>query len=196
VEQSVRAICEIEDDDGISFDGQSVEGVRIQEDDEYDGVRVKFRARLAGARIPMQVDIGFGDAVYPEPSFAEFPVLLAMSAPVIRAYPREASIAEKLHAMVDLDIRNSRMKDFYDIWFMATTWDFEQRLLILALCQKYEATISSALSLSVTTSMMNLNALNWFSLPETKCHEIASWNFGDIPAWRKAQTVVSRAMEN
>ena len=138
VEQSVRAICEIEDDDGISFDGQSVEGVRIQEDDEYDGVRVKFRARLAGARIPMQVDIGFGDAVYPEPSLAEFPVLLAMSAPVIRAYPREASIAEKLHAMVDLDIRNSRMKDFYDIWFMANTWDFEQRLLRSAIAFSFE----------------------------------------------------------
>jgi Nucleotidyl transferase AbiEii toxin, Type IV TA system len=75
VEQSVRAICEIEDDDGILFDGQSVEGVRIQEDDKYDGVRVQFRARFAGARIPMQVDIGFGDAVYPEPSLAEFPVL-------------------------------------------------------------------------------------------------------------------------
>ena len=72
----------------------------------------------------------------------------------------------------------------------------DDSLQILALCQKYKATISSALSLSVTTSMMNLNALNWFSLPETKCHEIASWNFGDIPAWRKAQTVVSRAMEN
>lgn len=138
VEQSVRAICEIKNDDGISFDGQSVEGIRIQEDDEYDGVRVKFRAQLAGAKIPMQVDIGFGDAVYPEPSFAEFPVLLAMSAPVIRAYPREASIAEKLHAMVDLDIRNSRMKDFYDIWFMANTWDFEQRLLRSAIAFSFK----------------------------------------------------------
>ncbi len=138
VKQSVRAICEIEDGDGILFDGQSVEGARIQEDDEYDGVRVRFHALLAGARIPMQVDIGFGDAVYPEPSLAEFPVLLAMSAPVIRAYPREASIAEKLHAMVDLDIRNSRMKDFYDIWFMANTWDFEQRLLHSAIALSFE----------------------------------------------------------
>ena len=61
-----------------------------------------------------------------------------MSAPVIRAYPREASIAEKLHAMVDLDIRNSRMKDFYDIWFMANTWDFEQRLLRSAIAFSFE----------------------------------------------------------
>jgi predicted nucleotidyltransferase component of viral defense system len=124
VEQVVRSICEILVDDGILFDGQSVEGVRIKEDDEYDGVRIKFRAQLAGARIPLQVDIGFGDAVFPEPELATFPVLLSMSAPIIRAYPREASIAEKLHAMIELDIRNSRMKDFYDVWFMANTWTF------------------------------------------------------------------------
>jgi predicted nucleotidyltransferase component of viral defense system len=133
VEQSIREICEIEENDGILFDAQSVEGVRIKEDDEYDGVRVKLRARLAGAKISMQVDIGFGDAVYPEPSLAEFPVLLAMSPPVIRVYPREASIAEKLHAMVELDIRNSRMKDFYDIWFIANTWDFDQGSLRTAI---------------------------------------------------------------
>jgi Nucleotidyl transferase AbiEii toxin, Type IV TA system len=102
-----------------------VNGTRIKEDDEYEGVRVKLQAELAGARIPMQVDIGFGDAVYPEPEFASFPVLLPIEAPLIRAYPREAAIAEKFHAMVVLDIRNSRMKDFYDIWFMANTWEFE-----------------------------------------------------------------------
>jgi hypothetical protein len=124
VEPVIRAICEIQDDDGILFDSQSIEGARIKEDDEYDGVRIKCRAQLAGARIPLQVDIGFGDAVYPEPELATFPVILPMSAPIIRAYPREASIAEKLHAMVELDIRNSRMKDFYDIWFMANTWTF------------------------------------------------------------------------
>lgn len=85
------------------------------------------QAELAGARIPMQVDIGFGDAVYPEPELASFPVLLPMEAPIIRAYPREARIAEKFHAMVLLDIRNSRMKYFYDIWYMANTWEFEMK---------------------------------------------------------------------
>ena len=70
---------------------QSVEGARIKEDDEYDGVRIKLLAELAGARIPMQIDIGFGDAVYPEPELASFPVLLPMEAPLIRAYPREAA---------------------------------------------------------------------------------------------------------
>jgi hypothetical protein len=77
----------------------------------------------------MQVEIGFGDAVYPEPELASFPVLLPIEAPLIRAYPREATIAEKFHAMVVLDIRNSRMKDFYDIWFMANTWEFEMESL-------------------------------------------------------------------
>ena len=77
----------------------------------------------------MQVDIGFGDAVYPEPELASFPVLLPMESPLIRAYPKKAAIAEKFHAMIELDIRNSRMKDFYDIWFMANTWTFDQALL-------------------------------------------------------------------
>lgn len=129
VEALIREICEIRQDDGIVFDDESVEGSRIKEEDEYDGVRVKFQAELAGARIPMQVDIGFGDSVYPEPELASFPVLLPMEAPIIRAYPREATIAEKFHAMVLLDIRNSRMKDFYDIWYMANTWEFEMKPL-------------------------------------------------------------------
>jgi Nucleotidyl transferase AbiEii toxin, Type IV TA system len=129
VEALIREICEVRQDDGIVFDDESIEGSRIKEDDEYDGVRIKFQAELAGARIPMQVDIGFGDAVYPEPELASFPVLLPMEAPIIRAYPREATIAEKFHAMVLLDIRNSRMKDFYDIWYMANTWEFEMKPL-------------------------------------------------------------------
>jgi predicted nucleotidyltransferase component of viral defense system len=138
VEETIRAICKVEGDDGILFDGESVEGARIKEEDEYEGVRVKFHAVLAGARIPMQVDIGFGDAVYPEPEFASFPVLLPMEPPVIRAYPREAAIAEKLNAMVVLDIRNSRMKDFYDIWFMANTWTFEMAILRDAIHTSFE----------------------------------------------------------
>lgn len=126
VEETIRAICEIQEEDGIVFDNKSVEGTKINEEDEYDGVRIKFQAELAGARIPMQIDIGFGDAIYPEPALASFPVLLPMEAPVIRAYPREASIAEKFHAMVVLDIRNSRMKDFYDIWFMGNAGPFRK----------------------------------------------------------------------
>lgn len=138
VEETIRAICAVEENDGLLFDAQSVQGVRIKEDDEYEGVRVTFQALLAGARIPMQVDIGFGDAVYPRPEFASFPVLLPMEPPIIRAYPREATIAEKFNAMVVLDIRNTRMKDFYDIWFMAMTWKFGMDTLRTAILESFE----------------------------------------------------------
>ena len=138
VEQTIQAIFEIQEEDGLVFDSTSVEGTKIKEDDEYDGVRIKLLADLAGARIPMQIDIGFGDAVYPEPELASFPVLLPMEAPVIRAYPREASIAEKFQAMILLDIRNSRMKDFYDIWFIANTWTFDMASLRKAILASFE----------------------------------------------------------
>jgi predicted nucleotidyltransferase component of viral defense system len=138
VEETIRSICKVAGNDGILFDSESVEGTRIKEEDEYEGVRVKFQAVLAGARIPMQVDIGFGDAVYPEPEYESFPVLLPMEPPVIRAYPREAAIAEKLIAMVVLDIRNSRMKDFYDIWFMANTWTFEMATMRNSILASFE----------------------------------------------------------
>jgi len=158
VEQTIRGICEIQEEDGLVFDRASVEGTKIKEDDEYDGVRVKLLADLAGARIPMQIDIGFGDAVYPDPELASFPVLLQMEAPLIRAYPREASIAEKFHAMVLLDIRNSRMKDFYDIWFMANTWTFDMASLrnaILASFQRRGSTIPTGVPFALTDDFLN-----------------------------------------
>jgi hypothetical protein len=114
--------------------------------------------QLAGARIPIQIDIGFGDAVYPEPELASFPVLLPMEAPVIRAYPREASIAEKFHTMVVLDIRNSRMKDFYDIWFMANTWSFNMASLRQAILVSFErrgSTIPIEVPFALTDDFLN-----------------------------------------
>jgi len=158
VEETIRAICEIQEQDGIVFDSKSVEGTKIKEEDEYDGVRIKFQAGLAGARIPMQIDIGFGDAVYPEPELASFPVLLPMAAPLIRAYPREASIAEKFHAMVVLDIRNSRMKDFYDVWLMANTWTFDMASLRTAILTSFErrgSPISEGIPFALTEAFLN-----------------------------------------
>jgi predicted nucleotidyltransferase component of viral defense system len=157
IETTIRAIFEIQDEDGIMFHSESVEGARIKEDDEYDGVRIKLLAELAGARIPMQIDIGFGDAVYPEPELASFPVLLPMEAPLIRAYPRESAIAEKFHAMVVLDIRNSRMKDFYDVWFMANTWTFDMvslRKAILASFERRGSTIPTGMPFALTDDFL------------------------------------------
>ena len=86
---------------------------KIKEDQDYEGVRVKFLARLANARVPVQVDVGFGDAV--TPGFLDYPTLLPMPAPRIQAYPMETVVAEKTEALMRLSMLNSRMKDFYDI---------------------------------------------------------------------------------
>jgi hypothetical protein len=158
VEATISSICEIQNEDGIVFDSESVEGTRINEDDTYDGVRVKLLAELAGARITMQIDIGFGDAVYPEPELASFPVLLPLEAPFIRAYPRESVVAEKFHAMVVLDIRNSRMKDFYDVWLMANTWTFAMASLRSAIFISFErrgSPIPETIPFALTGAFLN-----------------------------------------
>lgn len=86
---------------------------------------MRVPASLDGARVTMQIDVGFGDKVDPAPAELPFPVLLPLGAPVVRAYPPEAVIAEKFQAMVVLGIANSRMKDFFDIWTFASTQRFD-----------------------------------------------------------------------
>jgi hypothetical protein len=121
----IREICSASADDGIVFNVDGIDGERIKEDAEYEGVRVLVPASLDGARVIMQIDVGFGDKVDPPPQELSFPTLLPLEAPVIRTYPPEAVIAEKFHAMVVLGIANSRMKDFFDIWTFASTQRFE-----------------------------------------------------------------------
>jgi len=117
------------EDDGLAFDAGSVRAEPIREDQVYDGLRVRVAGRLGVARILLQIDIGFGDAVRPPPRRLPFPTLLDMPTPVLKAYPREAVVAEKLHAMVVLGMANSRMKDFYDLWTLAMRFPFEGRVL-------------------------------------------------------------------
>lgn len=117
----------------MTFEPDGVQATVIKEDAEYEGIRVKLIARLEQARIPMQIDFGFGDAVQPAAMMKTFPVLLTeIPTPVPRMYPPEVVIAEKLHAMVVLDIGNSRMKDFYDVWYLAQTGSFELSTLRVA----------------------------------------------------------------
>lgn len=103
------------EDDGLNFLADTVRAEQIKEGDEYQGLRIKLQARLASARMTVQVDIGFGDVVTPEPEWIDFPTLLDLPAPRLRVYPRETVVAEKYQAMVMLGIANSRMKDFYDL---------------------------------------------------------------------------------
>jgi hypothetical protein len=134
-----RRVASVPADDGITFDPGSIEIEIIAEQAEYEGIRAKLVGRLEQARITMQIDIGFGDAVEPKPIPTRFPALIERIAPpVLRMYPPEVVIAEKLHAMVILDIRNSRMKDFYDIWHLARTRSFEAATLRHAVASTFE----------------------------------------------------------
>ena len=111
--------------DGLIFDMQSIKFERITEDSEYQGIRVHFIVTLDSAKIRMQLDIGFGDIIFPGPELEEVPVMLDFPAPKVLCYSRESTIAEKFEAMVKLGELNSRMKDFYDIWLLARNYNFE-----------------------------------------------------------------------
>ncbi|MHB1357321.1 MAG: nucleotidyl transferase AbiEii/AbiGii toxin family protein, partial [Anaerolineae bacterium] len=103
-------------EDGLHFDAESVKGERIIEGTSYSGVRVHLVAYLGRARIPIQVDIGFGDLLVPGPTWVSLPTVLDIPPAELWGYSRESAVAEKVQAMVLLGEINSRLKDFYDIW--------------------------------------------------------------------------------
>jgi hypothetical protein len=138
VAQRIRAICAEPVDDGIVFDLEGIRSEKIREDAEYEGVRVRVPASLDGARVLLQIDIGFGDLVEPAPARLTFPVLLPLDPPIVRGYPPETVIAEKFQAMVMLGIGNSRMKDFFDIWTLARTHNFSLQSLGRSVRQTFE----------------------------------------------------------
>lgn len=102
--------------DGLVMDATSVTVEPIRQDAVYDGFRVRLVARLGAARVPMQIDVVFGDVVTPQPHELALGPLLDFPAPRLRAYPPETVIAEKFEAMLALGMANSRMKDYYDLW--------------------------------------------------------------------------------
>jgi len=125
-----RSLCEIVVDDGIEFDSQSVQGKKIRKQAGYGGVQLHIIARLDNARITLQIDVGFGDAVTPGPVFVNYPVLLEeLPPPHLRAYPKYTVVAEKLNAICVLGMNNSRMKDYFDLWILLRSNDLESALL-------------------------------------------------------------------
>ncbi|MGH7943619.1 MAG: nucleotidyl transferase AbiEii/AbiGii toxin family protein [Opitutaceae bacterium] len=112
-------------DDGIIFDPKSVQADDIREDNVYGGVRIRLMGKLGTAEIPVQVDVGAGDAVTPAPETVTFPALLDFPAPRVRTYPVYTVVAEKFEAMVKLGTANTRMKDFHDVWFLAHRFEFD-----------------------------------------------------------------------
>jgi len=134
----VKEICagRVEPDDGLVFDAATVRGERIAEAAEYEGVRVRFRATLDAARIQMQIDVGFGDIVVPAAMLTIYPTILDLPAPRLLAYSKETAVAEKFEAMVKLGELNSRMKDFFDVWLLSRSFDFNGARL----CEAIEET--------------------------------------------------------
>ena len=111
-----REICGVQCEDGLTFDPANVRGAEIRKSAGYGGVRIDVPALLDGARIALQVDVGFGDAVTPGPQAVRYPVLLdGLPAPELRAYPKATVVAEKLHAVCLLGLANTRMKDYFDL---------------------------------------------------------------------------------
>jgi predicted nucleotidyltransferase component of viral defense system len=136
---SVRELCVIAAQDGMTYEAASVRVQEIREQAAYHGLRVNLRATLGNARCNVQLDVGFGDAVTPEPVEEEYPSLLDdQPSPRLRVYPRESVYAEKVEAIAQLGIANSRMKDYFDLLALTREHAMDPALLARAIAATFE----------------------------------------------------------
>lgn len=158
-------LCEMDvEPDGLRFLPESVAAAPIREEAAYPGTRVTLEARLENARVSLQVDIGFGDVVTPAPEEVDFPALLDFAAPHLRAYPIYTVVAEKLEATVRLGEANTRMKDFFDLWFLCRKFSFEGGLLRSAIARTFarrEMELPQTLPASLTADFAERKAATW-----------------------------------
>ena len=142
LEEVFRTVCGIHcPGDGLEFVPESVRGDLIKEGDENEGVRIVLTALLGVARVSLQIDVGFGDAVTPNPEEVNFPVLLkseSLPAPRLTAYPKETVVAEKLETIVRRGLSNSRMKDYYDLWVLMEQFQFSEAVLVEAVRRTFQ----------------------------------------------------------
>ncbi|WP_020652668.1 nucleotidyl transferase AbiEii/AbiGii toxin family protein [Massilia niastensis] len=125
-----QQVCVQPSDDGMVFDQGSVQAARIRKEANYEGVRVTLLGTLDGARCSVQIDVGYGDAVTPAAELVQFPALLEdVAPPSLRAYPVYTVIAEKYEAIVSLGMANTRLKDYFDLWFLATYAEIDEAVL-------------------------------------------------------------------
>ena len=151
-----RSVCETEcPEDGMEYPTDCVRAVEIREGREYTGVRITMTGLLHHARIPLQLDVGFGDVITPAAETVEYPVILDGPAPRLRAYPKYTLLAEKLEAMVGLGFANSRMKDFFDMWVLSTLFGFDGEVLSRAVANTFHrrrTSLPEALPFAFTAS--------------------------------------------
>ena len=189
VENMFREICDLAvQPDGLQLLPESVRAEAIRDQAAYPGIRVKLTAHLTNARIPVQVDIGFGDAVTPDPENVNFPTLLEFPSPRLRAYPIYTVVAEKIEAMVSLGSANSRMKDFFDLWFMSQNFDFDGSVLAQAIEKTFERRKTELTTeLPFTEEFVSLKSTQWKAFVSR--NRLAARDFDDL------LTVVSRFVE-
>jgi hypothetical protein len=145
-------------------------------------MRVRFLGALDTARVNMQIDIGFGDIVYPGPVESDLPTLLDFPVPRLLCYSRESAIAEKLSVMMKLGVLNSRMKDFYDIWLLSRYFDFEGAKLseAIRLTLKQRGTVISADIRAFDDSFVELKQVQWAAFRKRLRDDYIPPSFGDI----------------
>ncbi|MED0656314.1 nucleotidyl transferase AbiEii/AbiGii toxin family protein [Anoxybacillus ayderensis] len=134
-----ESICALTvEEDGVEFDVNGMTVERIKEGANYEGVRIKVPASLGKIRKQLQLDIGFGDVIIPKPKEMKYPTLLNMNPPEIQVYSTYSVIAEKFEAMISLSVINSRMKDFYDVFTLLSTENFDGRILWEAIFETFQ----------------------------------------------------------
>lgn len=139
LEATFRDISGIGSDDGMTFDSSSIRAIEIRNEANYPGVRVTLFGMLSGARIAVQADVGFGDAVTPGPTEVEYPVMLEdLPPPRLTTYPKQTVIAEKFEAIASLGMSNSRMKDYFDLWVLTRQPDASIETLAEAVQATFE----------------------------------------------------------
>ncbi|KFL15837.1 hypothetical protein GT94_13780 [Geobacillus stearothermophilus] len=139
IKAAFESICALPvEEDGVEFDVKGITAERIKEGADYEGIRMKIPAALGKIKKQLQLDIGFGDVVIPKPQEMQYPTLLNMKPPEIRVYSTYSVIAEKFEAMISLSVVNSRMKDFYDVFTLLSTENFDGRVLWEAIFETFQ----------------------------------------------------------
>lgn len=169
LEKIVRECCAVEADDGVIFRPETISGSVIRKSAEYQGVRVSLQGLLGSIRLNVQIDFGFGDVVVPSPIEISLPQILDFGSPKLLGYTPESAIAEKFQAMIELDLANTRIKDFYDIWLLSQNLKFQGEVLSEAIKTTFEnrrtslpSGLPSALTAQFAGDVTKINLWNAF----------------------------------
>ncbi len=185
--------------DGLQFDAESVVAQTMAEEADYQGVRLRFRGSLGTAKITMQIDVGLGDVITPQPSLVDYPTLFGDPAPRVLAYPRETAVAEKFQVMLHRAQLNSRLRDYYDIWLLSRSFAFDGELLASAIqktCERRGTEIPvEPIALTVAFAEDPAKQTQWAAYRRKSQLEQAPQQLSDVvQAVAKLLSPISRAL--